>query len=95
MTIAKVRLSHHIYPKERIAEAAPLKLLILLLCEWDLVQAKFISLQFPLSEKHMDRKDSGIVTVIHMQDFACNHGNGSTMSALTMVKRSVYNRFIT
>jgi hypothetical protein len=55
MIIAKVRPTHHIYPKERIIdkwlktndahveERIPVKLLMLLLCEWDLVQAKLIS----------------------------------------------------
>jgi hypothetical protein len=54
-----------------LAEAAPVKLLMLLLCEWDLVQAKLISLQLLLSEKHMDRKNNGIVKAIHMKDLAC------------------------
>jgi hypothetical protein len=53
-----------------VGEAAPVELLLLLLCKWDLVQAKLISLQLPLSEKNMDQKNNGAMTAIHMQDFA-------------------------
>jgi hypothetical protein len=59
-----------------LAEAAPVKLLMLL-CEWDLVQAKLISLQLPLSEKHMYQKNNGIMR-IHVQRLR--------MFTVTMVK---------